>query len=1123
VSEQELDLIAWLHSLGLERYARTFLDAEVTPQALLELTDADLRELGLPLGPRKVALKAIRVLARGLPKSPASEETAKTAHAHTAAAPSAAERRQLTVTFVDLVGSTALAARLDPEDLRDIIGAYHRCVAKIVMRFEGFVAKYMGDGVLVYFGYPRAHEDDAERAVRAGLALVDAVGQLPVSERLQVRVGIATGTVVVGDLVGAGEAQERGVVGETPNLAARLQAVAGPDSVVIAASTRRLTGGLFEYQDLGAVEAKGFSGPVSAWRVLAVSTMDNRFEALHGAAPSALIGREEEIELLLRRWQRAKDGEGQAVLLSAEPGFGKSRLMAALQQRVGDEPYARLRYFTSPHHSDSALYAVISQFERAAGFERNDLPETKLDRLEALLRSISTPKEDLALLAELVSLPTDRYPPPAITLEPAAKKQRTLEALMRQLEFLSRCGPVLILFEDVRWIDPSSLELLHLTVQRLPTLPALLLITFRPEFTPPWVGQPHVTSMALGRLNRRDSAALVAQVVGGAAPPPEEVVGEIVERTDGVPLFIEELTKAVLEAGSEAATATLARSGSQALAIPATLHASLMARLDRLGPAAKEVAEIGAAIGREFSYELLAAVARRTEADLASAVDALARAGLIIQRGSPPRADFTFNHALVQDAAYSTLLRQRKQELHRRIAENLRAQSADGVQPRPEVLARHFSQAGRPDRALYEWQRAGEMSLRRSAPSEALAHFSAALAAVPAISDESARERLELDLRLGLGTAMIVLRGPSRSEIGVNYSRAVALGRTQGQSKSLARALWGSWYHAHALGSRDSLTIADELVQVAEQLGDDALALEAYHARWASSFLAGRHAVTLADAERGVAMYDERRHHSHSYEYGGHDTGVCARAHYAIASWITGFPERAARTAAEAIQLGERLGHRASLTHAAWWSALVFQLRREPTRCRELAELAIRTVREQGGTEFHFCPLLVGWAEFETGAQDEGLSTMTSAISTTRQSGRRTHYAQELCIVADALRRSGAPEHALDLVEEAHQTLAQSHFQVYKSEVCRLQATCLEALGRPASEIEPWLTRALRFAVQTNARSFKLRAATSHARLRRDKGQCGEARALLAPVYGGFTEGFDTPDLKEAKELLDEL
>jgi class 3 adenylate cyclase len=575
---------------------------------------------------------------------------------------------------------------MDPEDLREVISAYQKCVAETVVRFGGFVAKYMGDGVLVYFGYPQAHEDDAERAVRAGLELVAAVAALKAPVSLQTRVGVATGLVVVGDLIGSGEAQERGIVGETPNLAARLQAMAEPNTVVIAESTRKLLGNLFELEDLGAKDLKGIAGPARAWAALRLGSAEGRFEALHGGGLTALVGREEELELLLRRWSKAKSGEGQVVLLSGEAGIGKSRLTAAILERLSAEPHARLRYFCSPQHTDSALYPIISQMERAAGFAHDDTPKAKLDKLDAVLAQSLTSRQDAALVAEMMSLPNDgRYP--SLEMAPQQRRQKTMEALTAQMEALSRRNPVLMIFEDAHWIDPTSLEVLGRAVDRIRTLGVLLVVTYRAEFEPPWMGRPHVTGLTLNRLGEREIVAMIDRVTGNKALP-ANLRRDIVERTDGIPLFVEEMTKAVLEAESEgAARQTASAVPPSALAVPASLHASLMARLDRLGPA-KEVAQMGAAIGREFSHPLLAAVTRKPEAELASALDRLIAAGLLFRQGVPPHATYLFKHALVQDASYATLLREPRRALHARIAETLE----------PAGVAGASLHRGRPDR-----------------------------------------------------------------------------------------------------------------------------------------------------------------------------------------------------------------------------------------------------------------------------------------------------------------------------------------------------------------------------------------------------------------------------------------
>jgi class 3 adenylate cyclase len=684
-------------------------------------------------------------------RNDASGKTPPVDAATTSSTPSAppedrAERRQVTVMFSDLVGSTALSARMDPEDLREVISAYQKCVAETVQRFGGFVAKYMGDGVLVYFGYPRAHEDDAERAVRAGLELVAAIGALKSHASLQTGVGIATGLVVVGDLIGSGASQEQAIVGETPNLAARLQGVAEPNTVVIAESTRKLVGNLFELDALGAQDLKGIAGPVRAWTALRPASVESRFEALHATGLTELVGREEELELLLRRWSKAKTGEGQVVLLSGEPGIGKSRLTAALMEHVSTEPHTRLRYFCSPQHTDSALYPIISQMERAAGFTHDDNTQAKLDKLDALLAKSLTPPQDAALLTEMISLPNDgRHP--TLDLTAQQRRQKTLEALATQLETLSHSNTVLMIFEDVHWIDPTSLEVLGRTVDRVRKLGVLLIVTNRPEFEAPWVGMPHVAAVTVNRLGQREIATIIDRVAGNKTLS-ANIKHEIVERTDGIPLFVEEMTKAVVEVeNEEAAERTVAAAPSARRAVPATLHASLMARLDRLGHA-KEVAQIGASIGRDFSDELIAAIARKPEPELKAALDRLIEAGLLFGHGVSPRRTYLFKHALVRDAAYSTLLRGRRQELHSQILSALQLNFPELVVSQPELLAHHSAEAGALAEAIEYYLLAAKRATAAMNNKEAKAHLKRGITLAEHLPPSDPR-RLKLVSRLG--------------------------------------------------------------------------------------------------------------------------------------------------------------------------------------------------------------------------------------------------------------------------------------------------------------------------------------------------------------------------------------
>ena len=683
-----------------------------------------------------------------------------------------AERRQLTIASCELLLEAA-AATMDPEDLSEITGGYHRCVAETVRRHNGLVAHAYGNTAVVYFGYPQAHEDDPERAVRAALELVAAVAALRNRASLQMRVGIATGLVVVGEITEAGGAQQRGIIGETPSLAARLQAIAEPDTVVVAESTRKLLGNLFELEDLGTKGLKGIPAPGRAWAALRPSSEASRFEALHGTGLTALVGREEELELLKRRWSRAKTGEGQVVLLSGEAGIGKSRLTAALLEAITSEPHARLRNFCSPQHTDSALHPTIGQIERAAGFARGDSLRAKLDKLDALLAQSSMAPRDAVLFAEMLSLANDgRYP--TLELSPQQRRLKTLEALLAQVEKLSQLNPVLIILEDAQWIDPTSLELFGRIVDRVPTLRVLLIATFRPEFELPWIGRPYVTALTINRLTERQAGAVIDRVVGNKLLP-ESIRRDIIERTDGIPLFVEEMTKAVLEAESEGdARQTTAAVPSSALAVPASLHASLMARLDRLG-SAKDVAQIGAAIGREFSHALLAAVVPKQEAELGAALDRLVAAGLLFRQGVPPQATYLFKHALVQDAAYGTVLREPRRALHGRIAETIESQFAELAEIRPELLAHHFTQAGRTEDAIEWWGKAGQRSLERSALIEAVVQFTRALEQIAALPPTPALRREQIKLQVGLANTLYHTKGIATAETKAAFDDARAM------------------------------------------------------------------------------------------------------------------------------------------------------------------------------------------------------------------------------------------------------------------------------------------------------------------------------------------------------------
>jgi class 3 adenylate cyclase/tetratricopeptide (TPR) repeat protein len=992
-----MDIAAWLHRLGLEQYEQAFRDNDIDAEVLPELTAEDLISIGVTsVGHRRKLLAAIAALGAAVP---ASAVTAAFGHTRQADA----ERRQLTVMFCDLVGSTALSARLDPEDLREVIAAYHRAVTEIVTRLDGFISRYMGDGVLIYFGYPKAHEDDAERAVRAGLGAIDAVGRLDVkSVKLQTRVGIATGLVVVGDLIGEGSAQEQSVVGETPNLAARLQALAEPDSVVIGAGTRRLVGDLFEYRDLGAVEVKGIVAPVPAWKVLRPSSVESRFEALRGLALTPLVGRDEEIDLLLRRWARAKTGNGQIVLVSGEPGLGKSRITAALEERLHVEPHIRLRYFCSPYRQDSALFPFVDQLGRAAGFVRDDLPASRLEKLEVLLARAAPPEEDVAFLADLLSLPaSEGHPLPNLSSQ--RKKERTLEALIRRLEGLASQQPVVMVFEDAHWIDPTSRELLDLAVERVRSLPVLLVVTFRPEFEPPWAGQPQVTVLALNRLDRRDRTALVVQIAGGKGLP-DEVVAQIADRTDGVPLFVEELTKSVLESGllrEEEDRYVLDRS-LPAFAIPTSLHDSLMARLDRLAPV-RMVAQIGAAIGREFSYVLLRAVSRLPEDDLRAGLARLVASELMFERGTPPEAIYAFKHALVQDAAHGSLLRSARSQLHAQIADALEAQSPELIETQPELLARHYEQAGLVAKSVAYWGKAGHSSAGRSAMVEAAAHFQRALEQLALLPENPGRQRQELELCSALGAALQAVKGYAAHETGHAHARARELWEQLGSPSEFLQIPYGqSRYHV-GRGEFDLAQRLDEdLLRVSGCRNDPAGLALGYFSTGRKLMSTGRFALSRSHFEEVLARYDLISHRSLPFNRVG------VQGFLGLSLFCLGFPDQALAQNDAAIVEARRSDHPPTFAVSLSNGTRLLSLFAEPEALNELADQLVVLATEQG---FPFWraqgTIYSGWVSVKKGKTAEGMAFLRGGLAAYRATGAEQWMPHYTALLASACEAAG--------------------------------------------------------------------------------------------------------------------
>jgi class 3 adenylate cyclase/predicted ATPase len=1119
-----LDIDAWLRGIGLAQYAEMFRANDIDIELLGRLTNDDLKDIGVvSFGHRKKLLEAIAELAGTFPVSPqpASEPKAR----------DAAERRQVTVMFSDLVASTALSARMDPEDLREVISAYQKCVAETVRRFGGFVAQYLGDGVLVYFGYPEAHEDDAERAVRAGLELIPAVAGLKTRASLQTRVGIATGLVVVGDLIGSGSAQEQAIVGETPNLAARLQGIAEPNMVVIAEGTRRLLGNLFELEDVGAKNLKGIAEPVRAWVVLRASTVESRFEALHASGLTALVGREEETELLLRRWSRAKNGEGQVALLSGEAGIGKSRLTAALLESVAGEPHTRLRYFCSPQHTDSAFYPIIGQMERAAGFLHDDTSQQKLDKLDALLARTSTSIQDAALIAELLSLPNDgRYP--TLEMTPQQRRQKTLEALTAQMEALSQQNPVLMIFEDAHWADPTSLEAFGRVVDRIRTFRVLLLVTFRPEFNAPWVGRPYVTALIINRLTEREASAMIDRIVGNK-PLPASIRQDIIERTDGIPLFVEEVTKAVLEAESEGAAEHVAAAvPSPVLAVPASLHASLMARLDRLGGPAKEMAQIGAAIGREFAHALLAAVVPKPEGELEPALDHLIAAGLLFRRGVPPHATYLFKHVLVQDAAYGTLLREPRRALHARIAETLESQFTEIAENQPELLARHCTEAGLVEKAASLWGKAGQRSLARSAFAEAAEQLRRSLAQIAALPATPTLRRQQIKFQVTLIAPLIHVKGHAAPECKAAAERArllieqsEALGEPPEDPLLLFSVLYGFWVANYAAFNGESMReLAGQFLALAEKQGAKAPLMIGHRLMGMSLLLTGNIAEGRTHLDRAIALYDPVAHRALATRF-AQDVRVAILSYRSLALWMIGYPEAALADAENALKDARKIDHAATLMYALFHGPLTHILCGDYLTAAARADESVELADAKGALVFKALGMLgQGYSLALTGKAADAIQVITTGNTALKTTGAALWTPLSLSYLARAHAELGQFDDAWRCIGEAITAVETTKEKWWEAEVNRMAGEIV-LLGqeRDTTKAATYFERALAVARAQQAKSWELRAAMSMARLWRDQGKRQQGRELLALVYGWFTEGFDTRDLREAKALLDEL
>jgi class 3 adenylate cyclase/predicted ATPase len=1045
--------------------------------------------------------------------------------------------------FCDLVDSTPLSENLDPEELREIIRAYQDTCSTVISRFGGEIAQYLGDGVLVYFGYPVAYEDSAQRAVHAGLAIVEAIQMLsfpalPLPHPLQVRVGIHTGLVVVGEM-GRGGKREHVALGEALNLAARLQELATPNSVVISAATARLIQGFFACQDLGFHTLKGLSTPVHMYHVLDESGARSRLDVAVSAGLTPLVGREHEVGLFMERWQSAKGGAGQVVLLSGEAGIGKSRLLQALKEHLAEEAPTLVELRCSPHHQHSALYPAIDYLQRLLHFHGEDSPQVKSRRLAKALEEPGLAAE-LPLFANLLSLPD--APPHALSVTPQRQKQKTLQALLDWFLIEAKKRSALMIVEDLHWVDPSTLEFLNLLFDHAPTARILVVLTFRPEFTPPWAAHSFLTQISLGRLGRTQVEAMVEQVVGDRVLP-AEVLQQVVAKTDGVPLFVEELTKMVLESGwlreregQYELTAAL-----PPLAIPVTLHDSLMARLDRLSTV-KDIAQLGATLGREFTYEVLRAVSSQDEEMLQRDLARLVEADLLHQRGFPPQARYVFKHALIQEAAYQSLLKSTRQQSHRQIAQTLAEQFHEIADTQPELLAHHYTEAGLVEQAIPYWQQAGQRAIARSAHLEAISHLTKGLETLKTLSQTPERSQQELTLQLALGVPLTATKGYAADEVGKVYTRARELSRQMGESFHLFPVLFGLWrFYLQRAELQTARELAEQCLSLAERVHDPAPLLRAHNTLGVTLFYLGEFVSARSHLEQAIALYDPQQRRSLARVQ---DPVVACLAYAAWTLWHLGYPDQALQRSQEALAMAQELSHPYSSAMIFFFAAELHYLRREVEAVQERTAAAIALSAEQAfpfwlsqGTS------LQGWAVAERGQREEGIAQMRQGFSLYQATGSALGRSYWLMLPTATQGQVGQAAEGLQTLDEAHAAVLQSGERYYEAEIYRLKGTLTLQKFRVSSfefrvssslqslppsphaeaEAEGYFLKATEIARHQQAKSLELRAATSLARLWQQQGKHHAALNILSAIYNWFTEGFTTADLQEAGALLEEL
>jgi class 3 adenylate cyclase len=1037
--------------------------------------------------------------------------------------PRPAERRQLSVMLCSLAGIATLAEDVDPEDLRPLIDRYHACCAQVIGSAGGLAAKYLNDTVLAWFGYPRAAEHGAERAIRAGLTLIEAVSRL--DPRLHCRIGVATGLVVMGDLA-SDPFGTPSTLGEAPDLATRLLAHAAADTMVISEGCQRLTRGMFEYKELTSLPEQGTIRPGRAFQVIGEAAIESRFDALHDQGLTPLVGREEELDLLLRRWSQAKDGEGQVVLLSGEPGIGKSRILSTLRERLEAQGVQALRFQCSPYYVNSAFWPIICNFERTLKFARDETTNSKLDKLEALVVThYGRPLADVGFVASILSIPCEaRYG--ALPMTPQKHKDETLRTLVDISEAAALQQPSVMLFEDAHWADPTTLEVLGLLIDRVRTVPLLVVLTHRPEFQSGWSGQGHVGALTLSKLTRAQSAAMLSALAGGKALP-AVLLEQILTRTDGVPLFVEELTKSILESGelAEAGDHYEFAGSARAVTIPATLRDSLMARLDRYTPV-KQIAQIGAAIGREFSYELITAVAPMPQAQLDDALARLSESGLAFRRGTPPDALYTFKHALVQDAAYDSLLKSRRKELHRAIARVIEQRFPAIKTTKPEVLAHHLTAASLTEAAIPLWQAAGALALKRLALTEAISHLTQGLDLVSTLPRSSQRDTSELELRSLLGTAWLALKSWAAPQVWTSLHPALALAKSLKRPDALLSILWGLTNNILTQGRvAESLPWAEEMLDVAKATGDPDLLVTGHALACGCYFRAGDCIKSTEHAHKVLDLYDAEKQR-HLADILNEDPKSAAGIHGSVSAWVLGYPDRALRLSDEKDAHSRRRGHPFDLGYALTLGVHEFDRRCGLEELRKRAEECERLGRENNLPVLWaiLAPFSYGQALIQNGKPAEGIASLQAGLAFWEASGGKSRNPIIKAFLAEGIALTGDVDNALQLIDEQIAQVERPGWEerLYYAEILRLKGWMRSITGDLEGAERNFLA-SLDWARRQQAKSWELRTSTSLARLWQSQGKRQDAYELLAPVYGWFTEGFDTRDLQDAKLLLAEL